>query len=641
MNENENLFKEALRKFDYNDICFFYYVLDKLFSQLQISEYNEKLCLSVNKNDKSLSVTFGSRYIFKIYNRKNNIFGYATTKLLEKEPEYMFKKPENAYYYSTSNKNQIIKNFNNILSAAEFELNRSNKSQFSKKTNTYFAKSIFDLTYRNEVFKEVFGKEFYYNLKEIDEMEENNNIVPITKQNALNTILYGPPGTGKTYHVINKALEIIMEKEPNDEIIEILKISTNGILSKNEREKLKQQFEAYREKGQIEFITFHQSYSYEEFVEGLKAETENETISYNIKDGIFKKICKKAEIKDIPSFDDAYNKLISNILENDNEILKLNTKTKKIFGISVNKNKNLNLHIGMELKKQGTITKENLLKEVCDKRSFNWWKSYIWAIIDYMKEKYDFDYENLMGQNKNYILIIDEINRGNISKIFGELITLIEDDKRLGANEEIIVKLPYSNDEFGVPQNLYIIGTMNTADRSIALMDTALRRRFTFEEMMPAPELLDFNVKNINIKNLLETINQRIEYLYDREHTIGHAYFFKLKDIADEEKKFQELKNIFRYKIIPLLQEYFYDDWEKIQIVLGDHYKQLGLYSNTETFDNEINKNRLIQSRRIKEKDIIGFDHDDIEDEKVTYRINPDFYEKAFKKIYNPQIIQE
>jgi len=208
---------------------------------------------------------------------------------------------------------------------------------------------------------------------------------------------------------------------------------------------------------------------------------------------------------------------------------------------------------------------------------------------------------------KNYILIIDEINRGNISKIFGELITLIEPSKRIGADEEIKVKLPYSNDDFGVPQNLYILGTMNTADRSIALMDTALRRRFEFIEMLPDLEVLnDLLVDGINIKLMLEKINQRVEYLYDRDHTIGHSYFISLKENATLE----ELENIFKNKIIPLLQEYFYDDWEKILMVLGNGFIEKKVISN----------------------DIFDYKVDDyLEQEKYVYKIKDKFDFSSFK----------
>ena len=175
---------------------------------------------------------------------------------------------------------------------------------------------------------------------------------------------------------------------------------------------------------------------------------------------------------------------------------------------------------------------------------------------------------------KNYILIIDEINRGNISKIFGELITLIEPSKRIGATEEIKVKLPNNGELFGVPQNLYIIGTMNTADRSIAQIDTALRRRFEFVEMLPKPELLVDKNKNpiiidgINVQKILEAINERIEYIHDREHTIGHSYFMPLKDEPTKAK----LDEIFRVNIIPLLTEYFYSDWQDLRFVLNNDY---------------------------------------------------------------------
>jgi len=213
------------------------------------------------------------------------------------------------------------------------------------------------------------------------------------------------------------------------------------------------------------------------------------------------------------------------------------------------------------------------------------------------------------GSTPKYAIFIDEINRGNISKIFGELITLIEPSKRLGADNEIMVELPYSKEKFGVPSNLYIIGTMNTADRSIALMDTALRRRFEFVEMMPEYDNLNkINIEGINIGEMLKTINERIEYLYDRDHTIGHAYFIDVSDL-------KTLANVFKNKILPLLQEYFYDDWEKIRLVLG-------------------------VSQFIKEKKpakVLFKSDTDYIDDKILYEIDKEaFYdEQNYLKIYN------
>ena len=202
---------------------------------------------------------------------------------------------------------------------------------------------------------------------------------------------------------------------------------------------------------------------------------------------------------------------------------------------------------------------------------------YYFTLFEKLKNFENKEYQDLKSQDsqvdsiklKPYILIVDEINRGNIAKILGELITLIEPSKRIGESEGLQLTLPYSGESFGVPSNLYIIGTMNTADRSIALLDTALRRRFEFVEMMPDSEYLkDKKISDsrntIELDRLLESMNNRIEFLLDREHTIGHSYFMDVESIED-------LHEVFKNKIIPLLQEYFYDDYAKIIAVLNDN----------------------------------------------------------------------
>ncbi len=434
-----------------------------------------------------------------------------------------------------------------------------------------------------------------------------------------NTILYGPPGTGKTYETIALALKIIGEKEKVD--IDIQEIWKKNRITQVERKKLLKVFEEYKNNGQIEFVTFHQSYSYEEFVEGIKPdlEEENESLSYIVEDGVLKEIAQKAlinlnkeKVSQKEDFDQILNREIVEKVVNE-EKLEIPLKRKKIYIYDVTSRS-----IKFEKEngdKRHSLALKTLRKMYEDENVGNYihggLQPYYEGVLQYLLDKSS---KNQKEDPKNFILIIDEINRGNISKIFGELITLIEENKRIGADEELTVTLPYSKESFGIPNNLYIIGTMNTADRSIALLDTALRRRFEFVEMMPDPELLE-EVDGVDLKELLSKINERIKYLYDRDHTIGHSYFMNIES-------FKDLQNAFRNKIIPLLQEYFYGDWQKIRLVLAD---------------NQIKDESLQFIKEISSDYASLFGEDgEFYEEKKMYKINEDaFKEKnSYIKIY-------
>ncbi|ECQ7389987.1 AAA domain-containing protein [Campylobacter jejuni] len=383
----------------------------------------------------------------------------------------------------------------------------------------------------------------------------------------LNQILYGPPGTGKTYHTIDKALEIISKVE---------KIELPDENNRVDRKKL---FNEYVKNGQIVFTTFHQSYGYEEFVEGIKPRMDKENskeIEYEIKDGIFKELCEKAlENRDsIKNFNFYIDKLKEKVKIDDNNPEKYFELPNTKYFIQYRNGRTFRIKFdGMSKNhKDYPVSIDNIEKlyktSIADE-IYN--SAYVKAILNYLKSQGLEDYkEKDEKTNSPYIIIIDEINRGNVSKIFGELITLIEPSKRIGEPEELRVTLPYSRNDFydkkgfGVPSNVYIIGTMNTADRSITSLDTALRRRFEFIEMMPDVSKLSMDCEGINLQELLKAINTRIEYLLDREKTIGHAFFIGVENLND-------LKSIFQNKIIPLLQEYFYNDYALINAVLNDN----------------------------------------------------------------------
>jgi 5-methylcytosine-specific restriction protein B len=368
----------------------------------------------------------------------------------------------------------------------------------------------------------------------------------------LNQILFGPPGTGKTYNTVNKALEIIGEN-----------------IEGKSRKDIKALFESKVQDGQIVFTTFHQSMSYEDFIEGikpLKPEMDDKYVKYDVVPGIFKKLCRKSETPINLTFDIAYKKLLAD-LEKNGEV-ELNTVKESFKILSSIDGDDLSVKSNSYI---SNITKEGLAYVSKSQRYAGTWGQFYKAIFQYLSDNYGYKASE-SKEVKNHVLIIDEINRGNVSQIFGELITLIEEDKRLGKDEALEITLPYSKETFGVPSNLYIIGTMNTADRSVEAIDTALRRRFSFEEVPPKYDLkeLQYDFAGVKVFEIIKTLNKRIEKLLDKDHQIGHSYFM----MKNGDDVGEMLLTSFYKNIIPLLQEYFFGDFGKIGLVLGQGFVQ-------------------------------------------------------------------
>ena len=408
----------------------------------------------------------------------------------------------------------------------EWEDFRNKVNDFS---NTNYAKTLEPLRNNDKAIMD-FAKHFYNNLISMQNMEQIKTILQSKKQ----LILQGAPGTGKTYATAEIALRMIGKDIPSD------------------RTELMKMYQEAVKEGQIAFTTFHQSMDYEEFMEGLKPIVEGEKLLYGVKNGIFKEICEKARFVNFTSFEEAYQKMLQEISSQDDEMLLLKTATGKEFGVKINTNQNLTLYTGNLEKSMGTLTQSNIILSFDDKVKFSGWESYFKSIGNYLKDKFNFD-PNAKNEFKSYVLIIDEINRGNISKIFGELITLLEADKRIGETNEIEVNLPYSQTKFGVPSNVYIIGTMNTTDRSLGYIDYAVRRRFAFHTLKADKSI----IKNETAKVLFETIEKLIK---DNLNTIdfniddimiGHSYFLCTSD--------EDLNLKLEYEIKPLLREYVKD----------------------------------------------------------------------------------
>lgn len=549
--EGEKGFHEVIQSHNKQDVINFFEFMDMVIERFDIQTDDERVVTGTS--GKQLNLTIGQRYCWNLYrsNSKKGKFGLITKLRTSQTSEAYDGKGEQPFYNYFNHYAFALDNQKSAIEAIENELNRTKKSSFTDHNNPAFRKAIFDRDYRDQILN---TSEF--NINNPTEMKENRQEFP------LNQILYGPPGTGKTYDLkknyfpgytlketsITKeaffeetvreltwwqVIALALIEGGTSRVNDLLKnrwvaAKANMSESKNVRATLwgnlqmhtihesttvaytqrqvplifdknedkswrlmesdlqEQSPELYdvlesvnnfesdshKEIKHYVFTTFHQSFSYEDFVEGIKpklaTDAEKNGLSYQIENGVFKELCLRAQ-------NDPANR---------------------------------------------------------------------------------------------YAIFIDEINRGNVSAIFGELITLIEADKRLGAANEIKVRLPYSKTDFGVPSNVDIYGTMNTADRSVEALDTALRRRFSFKEIMPKPSLLtEIKFGNFNLEEVLSTINERIEFLLDRDHTIGHSYFMNVKS-GDK----QALEEVFKNKVIPLLQEYFYHDYEKIALILGSGF---------------------------------------------------------------------
>ena len=684
-------------QFDAKDFEAYIKYLREIITKFNLKQGDERLVFSTRDNN--LNFLIGQRYCWNLFVAdKDGKFGVISTdKLKENSGRFDGTAPA-PYYTHFADINSVNSNVKSIDDALEEELKRSKKSSFRKFNNIDFENYVFNviqqlnknkMNYKEEYTTwlnrinpndggtkssyvraiEILSTIVKYNIFEVDNLNEidflyedlikeqrieggkyyykeapsygnkgfytasiktySDFLKQYKKPNTinfmepLNTILFGPPGTGKTYNSINKAISIV----------------NPAFNTKQDRKLVKEEYDRLEKEGKILFSTFHQSMSYEDFIEGIKPlpPKPNEPLNYDIQAGIFKIACARAgylchkrynlekkHTKVKYTFDDLYQDFIESIrtsvLNGQFPLYKTITgKNVEIF--EINSQDSIRARAkGSNSKGVAPLTQENLeklynkfdnlseIKNLDQVREtvevtprLTEFYAIFGAIKDYEKnfrpvnldeESANIDTIDDLEKIKKFtagiynesikqfgkeaepvVLIIDEINRGNVSQIFGELITLIEDDKRIGKSESLEVILPYSKLKFGVPPNLHLVGTMNTSDRSVEALDTALRRRFVFEEIPPKYDLaeLQYTYASVNGFEILQTINKRIEKLLDKDHLIGHSYFI----LKDGENANDKLKNSFYKNIIPLLQEYFFGDFGKIGLVLGQGFVNL------------------------------------------------------------------
>jgi 5-methylcytosine-specific restriction protein B len=581
-------FKQFLEKFEKQDLDAYVELLREIGQSFALKSGDERLVFNVHSRRGHLSFTIGQRYCLTLRKKQSDgDFGFISTKALSKESE-QFKGSNPRPWFTYQHGVHISKEMKeSIFEAIKFELERSEKSGYRKFNKPEFEELI--LGKQPSLLQEQIQKPM-------------NNI-------PLNQILYGPPGTGKTFSTKDLVVDI---NEPNNNY------------SRSEK---KSKFDQLLNDGRAVFTTFHQSMTYEEFIEGIKPQTVNNQIRYEVTNGILKDIVEQCfeDIKALKalsvsatsemSFKEKFQEFSKAI-----QMGKIILKTRSGIPVQLSKTSsagNLQLNSGedtrdyvISMKRLEKLViaypKPSVIKNIHEEiraviggSNSSLYFSALDAFISFDKKLSDtvqtdgkelrLNEINLTDEEISnlppYFLVIDEINRGNVSAIFGELITLIEEDKRFGRTNQQFVQLPYSREEFVLPPNLYIIGTMNTADRSVEALDTALRRRFSFVEMLPdASKLNGKEIQGINLELLLNTMNERIEVLVDRDHTIGHAFFMNTENVHD-------LRTAFGNKIIPLLQEYFYGNYQKMEMVIGSAFfkiteaNKVKFAAKTEDFD--------------------------------------------------------
>ncbi len=503
----------------------YFYVLDKLMEDLDIQQHSEKVYFNYDTS-KKLVFGIGQRYVFTL---DSEGFMFISNEPVETRYERFDGPPPTVFINRAAIFKDIDKTIEIISESSGDLLLNTGKSNLLKHDKTDLREMVFNKLFRNKVFK-LLG-------------DKSGPLFPLKNDEMncpLNQILYGPPGTGKTYKSIDKAV--------------IIATGQSGTHAEN-----KVEFDQLRKEGQIEFVTFHQGYSYEDFMVGIKPNTDMEQLTFKPHKGIFYRLVDRAKAnyiaykdqkQELTSFDSAFEELIEPL--EDGKTIDIPMKGGNSFTITDVDNGTIRFKkpTGSD---RHTLSVDTLRAIVEGKREFNsglgvYYKPLMKLIRDRQQPV------AATTELKNFVIIIDEINRANISKVFGELITLLEDDKRMGAENALSLTLPNGEPDFSIPPNVYIIGTMNTADKSIALVDIALRRRFEFVGYYPEYQLLGESSLTI-----LKKINEAI---YTRKKTadflIGHGYFMK----GDA------LETTLLKKVIPLLMEYFSGRTEDVKEIL-------------------------------------------------------------------------